>query len=129
MCRERYRFGEKAYLSPAPQAEPQAAGFVSGLSPAPQAEPQDAAFTSGLSPAPQAEPQDAAFASGLSPAPQAEPQEEAAAFFLFQPNRFESAIVLTSILIFSKDLSLAVYIIIIIFSPISSTHFFVTVCF
>ena len=29
------------YLSPAPQAEPQAAGFSAGLSPAPQAEPGD----------------------------------------------------------------------------------------
>jgi hypothetical protein len=33
------------YLSPAPQAEPQAAGFSSGLSPAPQAEPQAADFS------------------------------------------------------------------------------------
>ena len=55
------------FLSPAPQAEPQAEGLGS---PAPQAEPQ----AEGLgSPAPQAEPQ----AEGLgSPAPQAEPQAE-----------------------------------------------------
>jgi hypothetical protein len=52
-----------AYFSPAPQAEPQAAGFSSaGLSPAPQADPQAAGFSSaGLSPAPQAAPQAAGF--------------------------------------------------------------------
>lgn len=44
---------ELVYLSPEPQAEPQAVGFSSGLSPEPQAE----ALTSGLSPEPQAEPQ------------------------------------------------------------------------
>ena len=60
------------YLSPAPQAEPHAAGFSSGLSPAPQAEPHAAGFSSGLSPAPQAEPHAAGFSSGLSPPPQAE---------------------------------------------------------
>ncbi len=51
------------YLSPAPQALPQAAGFSSaGLSPAPQALPQAAGFSSaGLSPAPQALPQAAVF--------------------------------------------------------------------
>ena len=58
------------YLSEAPQAEPQAAGFSSGLSPAPQAEPQAAGFSSGLSPAPQADVAD----------------------FSFQPVKFESAI-------------------------------------
>jgi len=69
------------YLSPAPQAEPQAAGFSSGLSPEPQAEPQAAGFSSGLSPEPQAEPQAAAGADSV---------------LLFQPKRFESAIIVTS---------------------------------
>ena len=45
------------YLSPAPHAVPQAAGFSSGLSPAPHAVPQAAGFSSGLSPAPHAVPQ------------------------------------------------------------------------
>jgi len=47
------------FLSPAPQAVPQAAGFSAGfLSPAPQAVPQAAGFSAGfLSPAPQAVPQ------------------------------------------------------------------------
>jgi hypothetical protein len=88
----------KNYLSPAPHAVPQAAGFSSGLSPAPQAVPQAAALASGLSPAPQAVPQAAGFSSGLSPAPQAVPQA-AAAFaspFFFQPNKFDSAICMTS---------------------------------
>ena len=52
-----------------------------------------------LSPAPQAEPQAAGFSSGLSPAPQAEPQAEAAAspFFCAQPNRLDSAMIVTSV--------------------------------
>lgn len=78
---------ENAYLSEAPQAEPQAAGFSSGLSPAPQAEPQAAGFSFGLSEAPQAEPQAAGFSFGLSDAPQAD-----VADFSFQPAKFESAI-------------------------------------
>ena len=51
------------YFSPAPQAEPHAAGFSSaGLSAAPQAEPHAAGFSSaGLSAAPQAAPQAAGF--------------------------------------------------------------------
>lgn len=57
----------QSYLSPAPQAEPQAAGFSSGLSAAPQAEPHAAGFSSGLSAAPQA--------AGLSDAPQEEPAQ------------------------------------------------------
>ena len=69
------------YLSPAPQAEPQAVGFSSGLSPAPQAVPQAAGFSSGLSPAPQAVPQAAAGAVSS---------------FLFHPKRFDSAMMLTS---------------------------------
>ena len=89
-----------AYLSPAPQAEPQAEGFSSDLSAAPQAEPQAAGFSSGLSAAPQAEPQAAGFSSGLSAAPQAEPQAAAgvSSIFLFHPNRLESAMIVTSIL-------------------------------
>ena len=70
------------FLSPAPQAEPQAEGLGS---PAPQAEPQ----AEGLgSPAPQAEPQ----AEGLgSPAPQAVPLEGAVFWALWpQANRFFS---------------------------------------
>ena len=55
------------YLSPAPQAEPQAAGFSSGFSDAPQAEPQAAGVSSGLSAAPQE--------AGLSDAPQEEPAQ------------------------------------------------------
>ena len=58
------------YLSPAPQAEPQAVGFSSGLSPEPQAEPQ---------------------AVGLSPAPQAD-EGAASLAFLLHAYKFESAI-------------------------------------
>lgn len=47
-----------AYLSPAPQAEPQAVGVSSVLSPAPQAEPQAAGVSLVSSEAPQAEPQE-----------------------------------------------------------------------
>lgn len=54
------------FLSPAPQAEPQAAGFSSGLSALPQA----AGVSVGLPEAPQA--------AGLSDEPQAEPPVEAA---------------------------------------------------
>lgn len=71
-----YRGAAWSYLSPAPQAEPQAAGFSSGLPDAPQAEPQAAGFSSGLSAAPQA--------AGLSDAPQEEPA---------QLDRLESAMV------------------------------------
>ena len=97
------------YFSPAPQAEPQAAGFVSGLSPAPQA----AGFVSGLSPAPQAVPQAAGFVSGLSPAPQAvpqaagfvsglspAPQAEAGAAISCHPDKLESAIILPPFLFY-----------------------------
>jgi hypothetical protein len=65
------------YLSPAPQAEPQAVGFSSGLSEAPQAVPQAAGFSAGLSDAPQAVPQD----------------EPVSAEFLLHAYKFESAIV------------------------------------
>jgi hypothetical protein len=70
------------YLSPAPQALPQAAGFSEGLSEAPQA--------AGLSDAPQA--------AGLSDAPQAVPQAEAEAssVFFVHPNKFKSDIICTS---------------------------------
>ena len=53
--RERLELERDYFLSAAPQAEPQAAGFSSGLSAAPQAEPQAAGFFSGLSAAPQAD--------------------------------------------------------------------------
>jgi hypothetical protein len=70
------------YLSPAPQA----AGFSSGLSEAPHA----AGFSAGLSEAP--------HAAGLSEPPQDVPQAEvaAASAFFVQPNKFESAISMTS---------------------------------
>jgi hypothetical protein len=56
----------KFYLSDAPHALPQAAGFSSGLSDAPHALPQAAGFSSGLSDAPHAVPQaDAAFLLSL----------------------------------------------------------------
>jgi hypothetical protein len=70
-----------AYLSEAPQALPQAAGFSSGLSDAPQALPQAAGFSAGLSDAPQAVPQ-AALACVFS--------------FSFHPAMFVNAISLTS---------------------------------
>jgi hypothetical protein len=69
------------YLSDAPHALPHAAGFSSGLSPAPHALPHAAGFSSGLSPEPQAVPQ-AAGASYV---------------FLFHPNKFESAIIKSSL--------------------------------
>ena len=64
-----------------------------------------------LSPAPQAEPQAAGFSSGLSPAPQAEPQAAAGlvSIFLLQPNRFESAIFVTSVFVFSERSALCTY--------------------
>lgn len=65
-----------AYLSPAPHAEPHAAGFSAGLSPAPHAEPHAAGFSAGLSPAPHAVPHAAAGAASL-----------------FHPDKLESAIV------------------------------------
>ena len=119
--------GFSSGLSPAPQAEPQAAGFSSGLSPAPQAEPQAAGFSSGLSPAPQAEPQAAGFSSGLSPAPQAEPQAEAttSSFFFAQPNRLESAIMITSIFYF-WNISCSLTILYLTSIKEKSTHLFIT---
>ena len=82
----------QAYLSPAPQAEPQAAGFSSGLSEAPHAEPQAAGVSAGLSPAPQAEPQAAGFSPGLSEAPHAEPHAAVgfSVAILLHPNKFAS---------------------------------------
>ena len=70
------------------------------LSPAPQAEPQAAGFSAGLSAAPQAEPQ----AAGLSAAPQAVAGAEAA--FLFQPKRSERAMVVYLPIIFSGRFAL-----------------------
>jgi hypothetical protein len=54
------------YLSEAPQAAPQAAGFSSGLSEAPQAVPHAAGFSSGLSAPPQAVPHAAVAAFSFS---------------------------------------------------------------
>ena len=82
--------GMGIYLSPAPQALPQAEGFSSFFSsPAPQAEPQAEDFSSFLSPV---VPQELL-------APQAEPQAEAA-FSSFHSARFASAILCTSVGLF-----------------------------
>ncbi|WP_330508607.1 hypothetical protein [Lachnoclostridium sp. Marseille-P6806] len=117
-----------SYLSPAPHALPQAAGFSSGLSPAPQAEPQAAGFSSGLSPAPHAEPQAAGFseapqAAGLSDAPQALP-----AVFSFHPAIFDNAISLYLLHEnrFSRHYCRPVIIIIFTHESPASTHFFIT---
>jgi hypothetical protein len=72
------------YLSPAPQALPQAAGFSSGA-----AAPQAAGASVGS-----AAPQAAGASAGLSPAPQAEPHDDA---LLFHSAMFESAIIITSL--------------------------------
>jgi hypothetical protein len=71
-----------SYLSPAPHALPQAAGFSSGLSAAPQA----AGVSAGLSPAP--------HAAGLSPAPQAEPFTTSCSV---HPEIFDNAIFVSSL--------------------------------
>jgi len=115
------------YLSLAPHAEPHAVGFPSGLSLAPHAEPHAVGFPSGLSLAPHAEPHAVGFPSGLSPAPHAEPHAEAAAAFMFfcHPNKFERAIVFSSVSIF-KDCFPLLFIIISIFFIAASTHFFIT---
>ena len=76
--------GGLSYLSPAPQALPQAAGFSSGLSAVPQA----AGVSAGLSPAP--------HAAGLSDAPQALP-----AVFPFHPAMFSNAMISTSVKLIS----------------------------
>ena len=90
------------FLSPAPQAEPQAAGFSVGFSAAPQAAgasaglsaaPQAAGASAGLSAAPQA----AGVSAGLSAAPQAAAGAFCSSSFLPHPNRLESAIVLSSL--------------------------------
>ena len=110
-------------LSPAPQAEPQAAGFSAGLSPAPQAEPQAAGFSAGLSPAPQAEPQAAGFSAGLSPVPQA--VAGAASGLLFQPKRLERAMIVTS-KSYSVGVSPSVLFILLGILLGTSTHYFIT---
>jgi hypothetical protein len=99
------------YLSPAPHALPQAAGFSSGLSEAPHA--------AGLSEAP--------HAAGLSEAPHAVPQAEAAAFldFFVHPNKFESAIIHDLLNVFSELFLPSVIIIILIIFPSTITHFFI----
>lgn len=57
-----------------------------------------------LSPAPQALPQAVGVPSGLSPAPQAVPHAAAGsgAVFFFQLNKFESAILFTSVVLFLR---------------------------
>jgi hypothetical protein len=82
-----------SYLSPAPQALPQAAGFSSGLSAAPHA----AGVSAGLSPVPQAAGfSDAPHAAGLSDAPHALP-----AVFSFHPAMFDNAMIFTSVKLIS----------------------------
>jgi hypothetical protein len=106
------------YLSPAPQALPQAVGFSSGA-----AAPQAAGASAGLSPAPQALPQAAGFSAGAA-APQA--AAGASAVFLFHPNRLKSPISMTSKKYVSVSCLLSVVPIIRIFGGCTSTHFFVT---
>ena len=67
------------YLSVAPHAEPQADGASAGLSAAPQADGASA---------------------GLSAAAQAVPQAEETPVSSFQPDKFESAIFITSCFVF-----------------------------
>jgi hypothetical protein len=88
---------ENYFLSPAPQAAPQAAGFSAGLSEAPQAAPHAAGFSAGA-----AAPQAAGASAGLSEAPQAAPQAEAAVSFFFQLNRFARPIVVSSYVLFRR---------------------------
>jgi hypothetical protein len=80
---------QKNYLSPAPQAEPHAAGFSAGLSAAPHALPHAAGFSAGLS--------DAPHAAGFSLAPHA--AAGACSVFRVHPNKFESAIIFYLLLI------------------------------
>jgi hypothetical protein len=89
---------ENYFLSPAPQAAPQAAGFSAGLSEAPQAAPHAAGFSAGA-----AAPQAAGASAGLSEAPHAAPQAaEAAVSFFFQLNRFARPIVVSSYVLFGR---------------------------
>ncbi len=92
-----------SYLSPAPQALPQAAGFSSGLSAAPHA----AGFSSGLSAAPHA----AGVSAGLSPAPHAAGLSDAPqalpTVFSFHPAMFDNAMVCTSSMILFSRLLLS----------------------
>jgi hypothetical protein len=67
------------------------------LSPAPHALPQAAGFSAGLSPAPQALPQAAGFSSGLSPPPHDVPQAAGASYVLFHPCKFLSAMINSSL--------------------------------
>ena len=112
------------FLSPAPQALPQAAGFSAGLSDAPQAAGlSDAPQAAGLSDAPQAAGlSDAPQAAGLSDAPQA--AAGAASPFLFHPNKFDSAITSTSV-VYSVSGLLSVRIILHCLCDLKSTHYFV----
>lgn len=97
------RLSSWGYLSDAPQPEPQAAGVSAGLSAAPQA---------------------AGASAGLSDAPQAEPQAEAAPVPLFQPGKFESAIICYLLDIFRGVFPSAIFILRIILF-FRSTHFFI----
>jgi hypothetical protein len=112
------------YLSDAPQAEPHAAGASAGLSDAPHA----AGASAGLSEAPHAEPQAAGFSAGLSDAPHAVPQADttASSAILFHPDKFESAIINDLLMYIQRAFLPSVIIIIPIFLPAASTHFFVT---
>ncbi|MCR0167318.1 hypothetical protein MKA31_13385 [[Clostridium] innocuum] len=102
------------YLSPAPQAEPQAVGVSSVLSPAPQAEPQAVGVSLGSSPpAPQAEPQAVGVSLGSSPpAPQAEPQAEDTPL-LFHANKLDNAMMNYLLFIFREICFSVLYILLI----------------
>lgn len=84
------------YLSPAPQAEPQAVGVSSVLSPAPQAEPQAVGVSLGSSP----------------PAPQAEPQAEDTPL-LFHANKLDNAMMNYLLFIFREICFSVLYILLI----------------
>nr|WP_298780202.1 hypothetical protein [uncultured Fretibacterium sp.] len=103
--RERFELGWDYFLSAAPQAEPQAAGFSFGLSAAPQA---------------------AGFSSGLSAAPQAD--VEASLSVVPHPDRLESAISISSLQNSrdSRGAFCALFAFYEMAEAFTSTHFFVT---
>ena len=89
-----------SYLSPAPQALPQAAGFSSGLSAAPHAAGVSAGFSDAVASLRLCELDvpwtSAEQAAGLSDAPQALP-----AVFSFHPAMFDNAMIFTSVKLIS----------------------------